>query len=51
MNMRKLLFLSFLLAFIFGPVVFLALAMETAPAVRKAATARPARMPHAPKRF
>ena len=39
MNMRKLLFLSFLLTFIFGPVVFLALAMETAPAVRKAATA------------
>lgn len=37
--MRKLLFLGVLLAVIFGPIVFLATAMETAPAVRQDATA------------
>ena len=37
--MRKLLFLGFLIAVIFGPIVFLAMAMETTPAVRTSATA------------
>jgi len=36
--MRKLLFLCFLLGVIFGPIVFLAMAMETTPAVGKSAT-------------